>query len=339
MKIAAFLLAGVAAFGQTKSALDKATLEAYLRNVELFLPGVTAKIDDAKPSADLPGFFDVWVHWSANGATKDELVFVSKDGHSVVRGDAYNINKNPFQSNLDKLKTDQQPSFGAATAPVSLIVFSDFQCPVCKEEATGPAPQCRQNLRRQSAGYFKDFPLDAIHNWARTAAIAGRCVYRQDPAKFWDYFDWVYQSQQGIGLDNFNSKLQAFATEKGLDAMQLGHCVDSKATEADVNRRSGGGASLQVSMTPTVFLNGRKLEGGLAVADHGAIDQAGARSASESRHRFERRQVLRSDDSVGAGPVTATAVLYLAATGCAVGGGHQSQTVSGRRANIWRRRS
>jgi protein-disulfide isomerase len=269
MKPAAFLLVCVAAFGQTKaadkSALDKATLEAYLRNIELFLPAVAAKIDDAKPSSDLPGFFDVWVHWSMNGATKDELVYVSKDGHSVVRGEAFNINKNPFQSNLDKLKTDHQPAFGAAAAPVSIVVFSDFQCPVCKEEAT----ILRQNLAKQFPDKvrvtFKDFPLDSIHNWARTAAIAGRCVYRQDQAKFWDYFDWAYENQQNIGLDNFSSKFQSFATDKGLDGMQLGRCVETKATEAEVTREVDEGHTLQISATPQVFLNGRKLpEGGIA---------------------------------------------------------------------------
>jgi protein-disulfide isomerase len=267
MKLAALILVGVAAFGQTKpadkSALDKATLEAYLRNVELFLPEVSAKIDDAKPSTELPGFFDVWVHWSMKGATKDEIFYVSKDGHSVIRGDVFNINKNPFQPNLDKLKTDQQPAFGAAGAPVSLIVFSDFQCPVCKEEAQILRENVAKNYGEKVRVTFKDFPLDAIHNWARTAAIAGRCVYRQDKAKFWDYFDWTYENQQSIGLDNFNSKFQVFATEKGLDGMQLGHCLDSKATEAEVNREVDEAHTLQVSMTPTAFLNGRKLEGGL----------------------------------------------------------------------------
>jgi protein-disulfide isomerase len=265
MKIALFALIGLGAMAQTpaKSALDKATLEAYLRNVELFLPQVTAKIDDAKPSADLPGYFDVWVHWSANGATKDELVYISKDGTRIVRGDAFDVNKNPFQSNLDKLKTDLQPSFGPASAPVAMVVFSDFQCPVCKEEAQVLRQNVAKTFPDKVRVYFKDFPLDSIHNWARPAAIAGRCVFKQSPAKFWDYFDWTYENQQTIGADNFSSKLQAFATEKGLDGMQLGRCLDNKATDAEVTREADEGHALQISATPTVFLNGRKLEGGL----------------------------------------------------------------------------
>ncbi len=262
MKFAAFLMIAASAFAQ-KSALDKATLEAYLRNVELFLPMVSAKIDDAKPSADLPGFFDVWVHWSANGATKDELVYVSKDGSHVIRGDAFDVNKNPFQGNLDKLKTANQPMLGNAKAPVTMVMFSDFQCPLCKEEAQVLRANLLKTFPDKVKLYFKDFPLDSIHNWARTAAIAGRCVYKQTPEKFWDYYDWVYEAQQNIGADNFGSKFQDFAKEKGLDGMSLGRCVDNRSTEAEINKEVDEGRSLQVAATPTIFLNGRKLEGSL----------------------------------------------------------------------------
>ena len=221
------------------------------------------KIDDAKPAPEMPGYFLVGVHLSFNGGKKDEHYYVSKDGQTIVKGEVYEVNKNPFQSNLDKLKTDSQPSFGAAGAPVVIVAFSDFQCPVCKEEAQVLRENVAKTFPDKVRVYFKDFPLDSIHNWARTAAIAGRCVYRQNPAKFWDYFDWVYDSQQDIGMDNFSSKFQSFASEKGLDGMQLGRCVDNKTTEAEVNKSVDEGYALQVSATPTMFLNGRKIEGGV----------------------------------------------------------------------------
>lgn len=269
MKIAVFFLACGSLFAQTKpapagkSALDKATLEAYLRHVELWIPAVAVKIDDAKPSPEMPGFFEVPVHLTYNGGVKDERYYVSKDGHKVVKGEIFDINRNPFQANLDKLKTDLQPSFGAAGAPVVIVLFSDFQCPVCKEEAQILRQGLAKSFPDKVRVYFKDFPLDSIHNWARTGAIAGRCVFRQRPAAFWDYFDWVYENQSLIGLDNFNSKIQSFAADKGLDGMQLGRCIETKATEAEVNRSVAEGRALQVAATPTVFLNGRKLEGGI----------------------------------------------------------------------------
>ena len=262
MKFAAFFLLAASAFAQ-KTALDKAALEAYLRNVELFLPIVTAKIDDAKPSADLPGFYDVWVHWSANGANKDELIYVSKDGSHIIRGDAYDVNKNPFQGNLDKLKTANQPILGNPKAPVTMIVFSDFQCPVCKEEAQVMRANLLKTFPDKVKAYFKDFPLDSIHNWARTAAIAGRCVYKQGNEKFWEYYDWAYENQQNIGADNFSNKFQDFAKEKGMDGMQLGRCIENRTTEAELNKEVDEGRALQVQATPTIFLNGRKLEGNL----------------------------------------------------------------------------
>jgi protein-disulfide isomerase len=246
------------------SAFDKGALELYLRHLELYLPTVTAKIDDAQPSKALPGFFDVWVHWLApNGATKDEVVYVSKDGKTFLQGTVYDMNKSPFQSNLEKLKTDGQPMVGAKDAPVTMVVFSDFQCPVCKEEAK----ILRENLAKEFPDkvrmYFEDFPLESIHNWARIGADAGRCVYKQNPAKFWDYFDWMYDQQQNIGLDNVNEKLQLFATEKGVDGMQLGKCMDTKASDGEVAHEMEEGKALQITATPTIFINGRKLEGGL----------------------------------------------------------------------------
>lgn len=279
MKTLALFLFTFTAFAQvktspaapgSKSALDKATLEAYLRHAELWIPEVKVKIDDAKPAPELPGFFDVWVHLSFNGGVKDEEYYVSQDGKRVIKGEVFEINKSPFQSNLDKLKVDGQPSLplnispsGPAKAPVTMVMFSDFQCPICKEEAQ----ILRENLMKTFPGkvrlYFVDFPLDSIHNWARTAAIAGRCVYKQNPVAFWDYFDWAYENQPSIGLDNFNSKFQIFATENKLDGMALGRCVENKTSEPDVNREVAEGHALKVSATPTTFMNGRKLEGGI----------------------------------------------------------------------------
>src|SRR6266404_7085606 len=110
MKTVSFLLACFSILAQTKpaaapvekSAMNKATLEDYLRHVELWIPQVGVKIDDAKKSTEMPGFFEVWVHLSYNGGTKDEKYFVSEDGHRVVKGEVFDISKNPFQANLDK---------------------------------------------------------------------------------------------------------------------------------------------------------------------------------------------------------------------------------------------
>jgi len=263
----AWLPAGSAiAQKKPKSALDKSALEAYLRHVELYRGTVTYKIDDPRPSKDLPGFSEVEVHLSFDGGTKDERYYVSKDGQILVNGDVYRINGNPFQTNLDRLSLADLPSLGPANAPVTIVEFGDLECPDCRMEA----PILRHNVAETFASqvrlYFKDFPLESIHPWARAAAIAGRCVYHQEAKAFWDFYDWIYENQQEIEPDNLNSKILAWAGQNGLDARLLGGCIETKASEPEVDRSLAEGRSLGVRGTPTLFINGRKI-GGLAWPD------------------------------------------------------------------------
>src|SRR5579884_718619 len=215
--------------------IDKAKLEAYLRHLEVWPTIINIKVDDPKPAAEMPGYNKVVLHLSYNDARLDQAYFVSNDGQHIFKGEVYDLSKDPFQANLDKIKTDHQPSFGAPEgAPVSLVVFGDFECPYCKEEATTLRASIPSTFPGKVRVYFLDYPLESIHPWARSAAIAGRCVYRQGEDAFWKYHDWIYQHQQEITPDNYNAKLTEWAAQGGVDPVQLGRCVDGKATEAEV---------------------------------------------------------------------------------------------------------
>jgi protein-disulfide isomerase len=258
-----FFSLGPCACAQTKrkSALDKSTLETYLRHVELFRGSVTYKIDDPKPSRALPGFSDVVVHLLFDGGAKDELYFVSADGQTIVSGDVYNINKSPFESNLEKLTTTDQPAFGPPNAPVTIVEFGDLQCPDCRMEA----PILHHNVPETFPGkvrvYFKDFPLESLHPWARAAAVDGRCIFHQNPDTFWKFYDWIYDHQQEIEPDNLTAKVTEWAGQNSLDTAKLGQCIETKATEPEVNRSIAEGHALDVRGTPTLFINGRKIGG------------------------------------------------------------------------------
>jgi protein-disulfide isomerase len=220
---------------------------------------VTVQVSDPKPS-QLPGFFDVVVHASMGTASQDFPFLISKDGSKILQANIYDVNSNPFKPDLDKLKTEFQPSFGTPGAPVVLVTFADYECPHCKDEAT----MLRQNLLSayptQVRFYFKDFPIESIHPWAKPAAIAGRCVFRQNASSFWSYYDWIFAHQDDISAANFKDKVMEWAKgQKDIDGLQLGQCMDTKATEAEVDKNLAEGRALDITATPTLFVNGRRI--------------------------------------------------------------------------------
>jgi protein-disulfide isomerase len=245
-----------------KSAFDKPEFEKYIRQVELLPDNIKMTVGDPQASG-FPGFKEVPVEFVTSQGVASLHYFVSDDGRLIVKGAMFDINKHPFQRELDKLKTDLQPSFGAPGAPVVMVVFSDFQCPQCKTEATVLRDNVKKTFPNDVRVYFKDFPLEQMHPWAKPAAIAGRCVFRQKPAAFWDYFDWMYAHQDEILPDNLKTKVLGWAETKSLDTAKLGDCIETKATEKEVDREIAEGRSLQVSGTPTIFINGRPISGAL----------------------------------------------------------------------------
>ncbi len=243
-----------------KTAFDKSVMEEYVRHLFVWGPQIQVKVGEPKPS-DLPGFNQVAVVASAGTASQEEIFYVSKDGQKIFRGTVFDVNQSPFAADLKKLTTEFQPSFGPPGAPVVLVMYSDFECGFCKEEAKMIRQNVASTYPKEVRVYFKDFPLEQIHPWAKSAAIAGRCVFKQKPAAFWDYHDWIFEHQADITPENLKEKVLEFGKTKGVNDQQLASCIDTRATEAEVNKSIAEGKSLQINSTPTLFVNGRKLVG------------------------------------------------------------------------------
>jgi protein-disulfide isomerase len=263
--LALFLFTLLPAQNTPKSApsasLDKAKMEGYVRHLLAVIPEVQVKIDDPKPSST-PDLSQVDVHFTYQGRSQDETFFVTKDGQHIIRGVVYSLNQNPFQEDLDKLKTAGAPAFGPDKAPVTIVEFGDFECPNCREEAKTLRDNIPMEFPTQVHVVFKDFPLEQIHPWAKAAALVGRCMYHQSAGAFWKYHDWIYEHQAEITADNLKAQVLDYAkTNPDVDALQLGRCIDDKSTEAEVDASLAEGRSLHVDATPTVFLNGRRLIG------------------------------------------------------------------------------
>lgn len=253
------ILVALAAAQTTKKAtFDKAKLEAFMRHLFIWGPQVTVTVSDPKPS-ELPGFHEVAVSGVAGQASFNQKFYVSNDGRKIVQGRVFDIQENPFREELAKLRTGMGPSFGTPGAPVVLVLFTDYQCPYCRQEAQ----MLRQNLiktyPKEVRLYLKDFPLEPIHPWAKPAAIAGRCIYNQNEQAYWQFHDWIFDQQQTITPENLTTKVMDWAQGKEIDTLQISRCVEAKATESDVDNTVAEGRAIQVNATPTLFVNGRRL--------------------------------------------------------------------------------
>ena len=146
------------------------------------------------------------------------------------------------------------PVRGSVNAPVTIIEFSDFHCPYCKQVQPTIARILSEYGDRVRLAY-RDFPLDRLHPNARKAAEAARCA--NDQGKFWEFHDKLYSG----GTDVSSEKLAGFAKEVDLDAAAFQQCVASRKHQAEIDRDIQEASSVGVTGTPGFFINGRLISG------------------------------------------------------------------------------
>ena len=148
---------------------------------------------------------------------------------------------------------------GAAGAPVTIVEFSDFQCPFCKA-AAATVKQVLDRYPGKVKWIFRDFPIETLHPDASRAHEAARCAGAQ--GKFWEYHDVLFERSPRQA----RADLEQYAVELGLEAGAFAQCLDSRRHEPAVAADIQEGASLGVDGTPTFFVNGRRLVGSQPLA-------------------------------------------------------------------------
>ncbi len=228
--------------------------EAFIRNVFTWGPEFKLKVGPLTPSPSLD-FYTVPIEVTVNGQTDKGSVFISKDGKTFLRGEMFDMTADPFADTRAKLHTAGAPSLGPANAKVTLIEFSDFECPHCAElhnimkDIEAKYPQLRV--------VYKDFPLTQIHPWADTAAIGARCAFQQSPAAFWKVYDALFNTQDLISAVNVWDKVIQYASDAGLDADAMKSCMASPEAKKAVDDSHDEGMALGINGTPAVYVNGR----------------------------------------------------------------------------------
>lgn len=233
--------------------------EEFVRKLFAWGPEVKVKLGPLTQST-AADFYVVPVEVTLNDQRENGVVFVSKDGKTLLRGEIFDMHANPFAANIGKIHVDRSPLKGPADARVTVVEFADFECPHCRElyEAL-PAIETKYP---QVQFVYKNFPLTEIHPWAETAAIGARCAYDQSPGAFWKVHNAIFENQDVISPENVWDKLVSFASQAGLNADTFKACLSSADAQKAVDADHAEGVAVGVSSTPTVYVNGRPLAGG-----------------------------------------------------------------------------
>lgn len=188
--------------------------------------------------------------------------------------------KNPIQVYFSKPKgveidLAKSPTWGDASAPATLVVFSDFQCPYCSQGAKNMG-EIKKKYGDKVRLEFKHFPLP-MHPQAKVASVAAACVADQGNEKFWKYHDVLFANQQKLG----EADLLAFATQVGADEAKFKECLASKRHEANIEADLAYGQKIGIESTPTFYLNGQLVMGAQPVEAFSAmIDEVLAEKAA-----------------------------------------------------------
>jgi len=155
------------------------------------------------------------------------------------------------------------PSIGPADAPVTIVEFSDFQCPYC-QRAVPLVQQIAEKYPTEVRIVFRHLPLDAIHPQARAASEAAACAGDQD--LFWEYHDRVFEGQQALSDED----LRGYAADVGADEAQFGTCVENRERAATVEADVDAAKAIGITGTPAFVINGILLFG---LQDEQVIDE------------------------------------------------------------------
>jgi len=163
-----------------------------------------------------------------------------------------NVSWEPYRLRFD---LDKAPSLGKSGAPVTLVEFSDFQCPFC-QSSVPTLKQVAQKYGDKVHIVYKQFPIQSIHPFAPKAAEASLCAAEQ--SKFWEFHDAMFADQKKLSV----SDLKQTARKLGLDGKKFDGCLDTGRYVEQVQNDQKEGKRAGVTGTPAIFVNGTLVEGG-----------------------------------------------------------------------------
>jgi protein-disulfide isomerase len=250
------LLACGLAAAQTVNLPSEATVDSFMQQTFGYESQLSWKISSIKP-APVPSLAQVDVIIATPQGQQLSRFYVTPDGEHAVLGDIIPFGAKPFdpaRKTLEKGMTG--PSRGPKDAPVTIFEFGDLQCPACK--AAQPAIEGLIAAEPNARFVFQNFPLE-MHNWSAKGAAYADCVAQASNEAFWKFIAKTYETQADITAENADEKLTALANGAGVKGADIAACASTPVTKAHVEASLALGKAVNVTGTPTLFINGRSI--------------------------------------------------------------------------------
>lgn len=256
---------------------------------------VKITVSAPKPS-EVPGYDTVVVAMSDGEKSKSYEFLLAKDGNTLARMTKFDISKDPYQETMAKIDIAGRPVRGNKDAKVTIVNFDDFECPFCAKMHT-VVLDALHKYGDQIKVVYKDFPLEEIHPWADRAAVDSNCLAAQNGDAYWDFADYVHANQASItgkeehrtetGMTDAVDKVTLDIGRKhNLNVGQLQACIKDQTEKGTLKKSVEEASGLDISATPTMFVNGERLEGAVGeealfdVINKHLQDQTGSSSGS-----------------------------------------------------------
>jgi protein-disulfide isomerase len=257
-------------------------IERQVRSYYKIPPEAQVLVGVPSPSPDFPNYDSVIVTIDSGEKKQDLKFVVSKDGSSLVRTIKFDLSKDPFADTMSKINVTGRPTRGAKASKVVVVNFDDFECPFCSRLHQTLFPEIFKEYGDRVTFIYKDYPLVEIHPWAVHAAVDANCLAVQNSDAYWDFADYIHTNQHEVNAEKTpEARLAAVdritllqGQKHNLDVVKLQSCVkaqDESAVKASMKEAD----ALGVEATPTMFIDGQKVDGAVPISEvRAALDRA-----------------------------------------------------------------
>ena len=237
-------------------ALDKTALETNIRkalNLDMRMP---ISAGDVKPSP-IEGLNEVQVTIQGNPYP----VYITKDEKKYIWGQMFDLTVDPDTERMRQIDLKNVHYRGSANAPVTIVEYSDLQCPHCRDAHQIMKTQLFKSFTKDQVRWvLKEFPLTG-HDWAEPAAIAAECAGRQKEDAFWAFADDFFTNAPKISSTTVHAQSLQFARDQKLDIGKFKSCLEDPSVLERVKANKVEGLKVGVQSTPTFVVNGRMRRG------------------------------------------------------------------------------